>query len=415
MRISVIFETKAILPAGSPETWNLPYLNLVILGKTSLSPDALLFHLKQIENELGRDPNALRWAPRIIDLDILAWDQQVISYEGLTIPHQDLMHRPFLIGLMASLDSEWHYPAPGLAYSHLSLSEILHYHIKSDNSFIKCFLPFPQMVGIVNVTPDSFSDGGCYFNAKIAIERIQELAVQGASVIDIGAQSTRPNAQCTSSTEEWERLEPIFDFLAHEFILRPSKPYISLDSYNSEVIQRALQCYPIDWINDVQGNEDHDFLNLISKTKCKIVINHSLGIPPSKENILPFNANPIQLVYDWAQSKIERFSLYGIPKDRIIVDPGIGFGKSMFQSFSLLREVGFLKKLGCEILVGHSRKSFLNLISTQHSSERDNETIGISHYLCKQGVDYLRVHNVEAHQRSLSALATMEGLSIYES
>ncbi len=413
MRVSVIFETKAIVPVGSPETWNLPYFNLVILGKTTLSPDALLISLKKIENELGRDLNALRWAPRIIDLDILAWDQQVISYEGLTIPHQELMHRPFLIALMASLESEWRYPVPGFAYSHLSLNEILHCHIKPDNRLIKCLLPFPQMVGIVNVTPDSFSDGGCYFNAKTAIERIQELILQGASVIDIGAQSTRPNAQCTSSAEEWERLEPIFDFLAHEFISRPSKPYISLDSYNSEVIQKALQYYPIDWINDVQGNEDHDFLNLISKTKCKIVINHSLGIPPSKENILPFDVNPIQLIYDWARSKIERFSLYGISKDRIIVDPGIGFGKSMLHSFSLLRDVGCLKKLGCEILVGHSRKSFLNLISTQSSSERDHETIGISYHLCKQGVDYLRVHNIEAHQRSLSALATFEGL--YES
>ncbi len=411
MRVSVIFETKAIIPAGSPKTWNLPSFHVVILGKTSLSPDALLINLKQIENELGSDLKAHRLAPCTIDLDILAWDQQVISDEGLTIPHQDLMHRPFLIGLMASLESEWRYPVPGFAYSHLSLSEILHHHIKLDNSFIKCFLPFPQMVGIVNVTPDSFSDGRCYFNAKTAIERIKELAIKGASVIDIGAQSTRPNAQCISSEEEWERLEPIFDFLAHDFISRALKPYISLDSYDSKVIQRALQRYPIDWINDVQGNEDRNYLNFISKTKCKIVINHSLGIPPSKEKVLPFDVNPIQIIYDWAESKIERFSLYGISKERIIVDPGIGFGKSMMQSFSLLREIGCLKKLGCEILVGHSRKSFLNLIALQEASERDNETIGISYYLCKQGVDYLRVHNIEAHQRALAALATLEGLS----
>jgi 2-amino-4-hydroxy-6-hydroxymethyldihydropteridine diphosphokinase/dihydropteroate synthase len=409
MRVSVIFETTAIVPAGSPEAWNLPYLNLVVLGETDLSPAALLICLKKVESALGRDLNAPRWAPRTIDLDILAWDQRLIFDEGLTVPHQELIHRPFLMGLMASLDSEWRYPVPGHAYSHRSLIEILHRHIEN-NSLIKCFSPAPQMVGIVNVTPDSFSDGGCYFNAKTASERIQELASQGASVIDIGAQSTRPRAECLTPAEEWRRLEPVFDFLARNFALRPSKPYISLDSYNLEVIQKAFQYYPLDWVNDVQGGKDPYLLELVAEKGCKIVINHSLSIPPSSETILPFNTRPIQRIYDWAQSKIERLSLYGIPRDKIIVDPGIGFGKSMFQSFSLLREIGGLKELGCEILVGHSRKSFLKLLSTKCSSERDIETVGISHYLCKQGVDYLRVHNVEAHQRSLSAFFAIESL-----
>lgn len=413
MRVSVIFETKAILPAEATETWDLPYLNLVILGKTFLSPQGLLIKLKQIEKELGRDFNALRWSPRIIDLDILAWDQQIISQEGLTIPHQYLMHRPFLISLMALLKPDWRYPVSGFSYSHLTLSEILHCHITLDDRMIKCLLPFPQMMGIVNVTPDSFSDGGSYLNAKRAIERIQELSLQGAAVIDIGAQSTRPGALSISPTEEWQRLEPIFDFLAHDFALWPAKPYISLDSFNVEVIQKALQHYPIDWINDVRGNENPDFLKWVAETNCKIVINHSLSIPPSKKNILSFDTHPIKYIYEWAQNKIERFSAYGIQRDNIIVDPGIGFGKSTFQSLSLLREIKYLKKLCCEIIVGHSRKSFLNILTPQPTSERDLETIGISHYLLKQGVDYLRVHNIESHQRSLTASALLEGTDAF--
>src|SRR5581483_4909066 len=100
--------------------------------------------------------------------------------------------------------------------------------------------------------------------------------------------------------------------------------------------------------------------------------------------------------------KIQLFSSYGISKDRIIIDPGIGFGKSIHHSLSLLSEINHLKYLGCEILVGHSRKSFLNIISKKSSSERDMETLSVSAYLAKQGVDYLRVHNVEAHQQFFS-------------
>lgn len=409
IRVSCIFETQAICPPESPENWNLPYYNLVALCQTSLSPDDLLVILKQIERLLGRDLNGPRWSPRSIDLDILAWNHEVISMEDLTIPHQALTQRPFLMQLMAFLQPKWCYPATASIYSGLNLDAILHRHVKKDKHFLQVLAPFPHLVGIINITPDSFSDGGCYFDSKKALKRIQELISQGAAVIDIGAQSTRPLAKPISPFEEWERLESVFKYLSHHIASRPVKPFISLDSYHLEVIQRALELYPVDWINDVQGNEDEDFLNFISKTKCKIVINHSLGIPPSQKSVLPFNKNPIECVHEWAQKKIERFKVYGIEKNRIILDPGIGFGKTASQSFTLLRDIKYLKNLGCEILVGHSRKSFLDFSSTKPHSERDIETSGISHYLYRQGVDYLRVHNVELHHRSLSSLIAVEG------
>lgn len=379
------------------------------LCQTSLSPNDLLVSLKQIEKLLGRDLNAPRWSPRVIDLDILAWDHEVILKEALIIPHQALIQRPFLMQLMASLQPKWYYPATDSIYSNLCLDEILHRHVKKDNHLLQALAPFPHLVGIVNVTPDSFSDRGCYFDSQKALKRIQDLTSQGAAVIDIGAQSTRPGAKPISFFEEWERLEPIFKYLSHDLAPQLAKPFISLDSYHLEIIQRALELYPIDWINDVHGNEDEGFLNFISKTTCKIVINHSLGIPPSQQSVLPFNKNPIECIYEWSQKKIELFKVYGIEKDRIILDPGIGFGKTASQSFALLRDIKYLKKLGCEILVGHSRKSFLDFSSTKHYSERDIETSGISHHLYRQGVDYLRVHNIELHHRSLSSLVALEG------
>jgi dihydropteroate synthase/2-amino-4-hydroxy-6-hydroxymethyldihydropteridine diphosphokinase len=407
MRTSVIFETKALLPEGAPPRWDLPYLNLVVSGKTTLSPLLLLKKLKEIERELGRDQEALRWAPRVIDLDILAFDEEVFAEETLTIPHQELMNRPFLVSLMASLNANFRYPVPGLPYSHLTLGEIIHSHIQFDPGESKCFTPRTHLVGIVNVTPDSFSDGGKYLHAKQAVERIHELAAQGAAVIDIGGESTRPGAISLSIEEEWRRLQPVLDLLQHDFQARPAKPQISLDSYHPEVIERALQHYPIDWINDVSGGKDERLLQIVAKTSCKIVLNHSLTVPASKA-VLPFEKSAISSIHEWAEMKIRELEERGISRERIILDPGIGFGKSPLQSLALLREIELLQETGCEILVGHSRKSFLKFIS--HAPDRDIETVGISHSLVRKGVDYLRVHNVEAHQRSLSAASLLEGL-----
>lgn len=408
MRVSVVFETDAILPPEAPSSWNLPYLNLVVAGKCSLPPRSLLGLLKNFERELGRDPDGPRWAPRVIDLDILAWGDLVFSEEGLTVPHLELMNRPFLVHLMASLQADWRYPVCGFPYSHLTLAEILYRHIPFHAGKSKCFLPFPQLVGIVNITPDSFSDGGKYLHVEKAIQRIQELTDQGAAIIDLGAQSTRPNAPRISLEEEWNRLQPVLEFMAQDLSKRLAKPLISLDSYNSRVIQRALASYPIDWVNDVSGGRDEELLQIVAGTNCKIVLNHSLTVPASREVVLPFERRPIAYLVDWAEEKLELLNALGISKDRIILDPGIGFGKSSFQSLSLLREIDALKKTGCEILVGHSRKSFLKMVTD--AEDRDLETVGMSHVLLEKNIDYLRVHHIEAHQRSLTAAALLRGL-----
>lgn len=411
MQVSIIFETKAILPPEAPEGWNLPYLNLVVTGTPLFSPIILLKALKEIEKKLGRDLQAPRWAPRVIDLDILAWEDKIVSEETLTIPHPELMNRPFLLSLMASLRPHWRYPVQGFSYSQLTLSEILHSHVKFDLGHSKCFSPFPRLVGIVNVTPDSFSDGGCYFHAEQAMQKIQDLTAEGAAVIDIGAQSTRPKANAISAEEEWARLKPVLEMLKKDMQNQPTKAQISIDSYYPEVILKALQIYPIDFINDVKGGEeelDSRILEILADTACKLIITHSLTVPAEDKSILPFESSPLVYLNKWAEETISRCSRLGINQERIILDPGIGFGKSPFQSLSLLLGIEELKKTGCEILVGHSRKSFLKIMT--NASDRDMETIGISHYLVKKRVDYLRVHDVAAHQRSLAAFALIGGL-----
>ena len=409
MRVSCIFETKALLPPGAPDSWDLPYFNLVAVGTSTLTPHNLQKQLQAIEQELGRNFQAPRWAPRVIDLDILAWGDTVIADKTLQIPHPELMNRPFLLRLMASLGTSWRYPISGFPYSHLTLTEILT-RFSPNGEMHKCFMPFPQIMGIVNITPDSFSDGGKYLQAEKALERIQELAKDGSSIIDLGAQSTRPGATPISAEEEWQRLEPVLDLLRQTFQRCSANPKISLDTFYPEVIEKALRHFPVDWINDVEGGKNERLLQTVADSPCKIVLTHSLTVPASPSHILPFDKTPSAYLCEWAERKIHQLNALGISQERIILDPGIGFGKSPYQSLELLRNIDALKTFGCEVLVGQSRKSFLKTVTL--AADRDIETIGISHHLLKKKIDYLRVHNVDAHQRSFTALAFVEGIDV---
>jgi 2-amino-4-hydroxy-6-hydroxymethyldihydropteridine diphosphokinase/dihydropteroate synthase len=195
--------------------------------------------------------------------------------EGLKIPYPELCHRPFLMYLMATLQNDWRFPVPGMPYSHLTLNEILHTYVALTPPPLNAFAPFPQIVDIVNVTPDSFSDGDCYLGEEKIFRRIQDLSNQGAAVIDIGDQSTRPGAKLVSAEEEWKRLGPAFELLAYHFKSRAAKPQISLDSYYPEVIRKALQLYPIDWLNDVTGGENADIIRTLLNQDAR----SSLPIP----------------------------------------------------------------------------------------------------------------------------------------
>lgn len=403
----MIYETRAILPEGAPQLWNLPYLNLVLLGSTELEPEALLDGLQEVERQLGRDHAAPRWAPRTLDLDVLAWGDRLIQSKRLTVPHPELFHRPFLLPLMASLDAKWRYPASG-PHGQQSLAEMVHHGaVDLTESVLHCYAPAPQMMGIVNVTPNSFSDGGEHLDAERAMEKICQLVREGAAVVDIGAHSTARGKVPISVQEEWSRLEPLLKLLGEELALWQAKPLISLDSFYPEVIERALTLCPIDWINDVTGGRDPRFLQLLAETKCRMVLGHSLTVPPSREEIVPFDTSPIREVYRWAEEKLEECAKAGVERDRMILDPGVGFGKTPFQSLQLLREIEQLRPLGCEILVGHSRK--LNLLAPRAAAERDLQTMGMSHSLFRNGVDYLRVHDVQRHQELLAATILLEG------
>ncbi len=388
---SIVLETEALLLEGSPLEWNKPYLNMVIAGTISSDaanlPEAFLSVIQEIEISLGRDANHLKWSPRPIDIDILYWAELQRASEDLQIPHREIPNRPFLLHLLAMLGKEVS-------------------HSFEANCFLKAFALEPKIVGIVNVTPDSFSDGNLYLKPKAAVSRILELSEAGAVVIDVGAQSTRPDAQMISPNEEWNRLNAVLSQL--QVVMNNGyNLQISIDSFVPEVIGQALRFYPIAWINDVTGTMieklDKDLLKQVVSSNCKIVAMHSLSIPPSSKVCIDETVPAAQTINRWAEQTIKKYGEYGIVKERLILDPGIGFGKTAYQNLDLLRSVKSLKQLGCEVLIGHSRKSYISSFCKRQALERDLETIAISLKLNELGVDYLRVHNVEDHMRCFVA------------
>jgi dihydropteroate synthase len=250
-----------------------------------------------------------------------------------------------------------------------------------------------KFVGILNLTPDSFSDGGRFFDEKKALKQTQKLINQKVDIIDIVDESTRPGAIPLDCDEEWGRLFSILPAvikMAHK-----SDVQISLDSRHHQSVKKALDL-GIDIINDVTGFDDEDMVRLAAKSGKDIVVMHNLGVPAMKDVIIDEGLDEVREVYDWMNKKVIYLVGRGVKKENIIFDPGVGFGKSAKQSISILKNIEKFKNLDVRIFVGHSRKSFLDEIEFDKSfgeNNRDNRTRMVSADLIKKGIDYLRVHD----------------------
>ncbi|MFO7902734.1 MAG: dihydropteroate synthase [Pirellulaceae bacterium] len=251
-------------------------------------------------------------------------------------------------------------------------------------------------MGIVNVTPDSFSDGGAYISADQIMARVESLDVAGAQIVDLGAESTRPGARPLTAKEEWSRLDPVLPVLLERYRMDPLRPRFSLDTYHPEVARRGLEL-GIDIINDVSGLSSPAMLDLARASDADFVAMHHLSVPASTSMRLPRDIDPIAMVESWLLQKLETWDRSGLDLDRILFDPGVGFGKTSLQSLALIQHAARFRRHGLRVLVGHSRKSFMRTLANQNPADRDGATLGASLHLCTQGVDVIRVHNVELH------------------
>ena len=261
------------------------------------------------------------------------------------------------------------------------------------------FKKLPNLMGVLNLTPDSFSDGGKFNSKKKGIDHATNLLNSGANLIDVGGESTRPGSKAIKENLEWQRINKILKSL-----LRKKIP-ISLDTRKSEIMSKGINL-GVKLINDVSGLDfDFETLNVLKKYKVPFVIQHSQGNPENMQKN-PKYKNELLDIYDFFEKKIKLLRLNGIKHDKIILDPGIGFGKNLKHNMSLIRNISIFHSLGFPILVGNSRKRFIKEISGNNDSKlRNGGTIASSIYLMMQGVQILRIHDVNE---------TIQGLKIFK-
>lgn len=386
IRSSPVFQTPALVPPGAPDSWKLPFLNAAIELEWAGSPQELLRALKETEAQLGRGP-APTWAPRIIDLDLLACEGAVVEEAACKVPHPALPGRAFVLDPLKHL-------APLARLPSFSLNLLEQSRRIASRS--------PLWMAILNLTPDSFSDGGELANERALLERVEKLERAQVQCFDLGAESTRPGALPVGETEEWRRLEPAFSFFQERYRGRAFRPLLSVDTRHASVAARALEL-GASWVNDVSGLSDPAMLEILQGSRCGYVLMHSLSVPASREHVLSESADPVGEVLGWAQEKLEALAKAGVDLQRVIFDPGIGFGKTPAQSLALLRGISAFYSLPVRLLVGHSRKSFMSAWGPQATEERDGFSVGASLRLAERGVEVLRVHEAHLHATALQA------------
>ena len=243
----------------------------------------------------------------------------------------------------------------------------------------------PSIMGILNLTPDSFSDGGKFNNHKKAKIHIREMIKAGVNIIDVGGESTRPGSKTVLTNMEWKRIENI----VKNFKKKHKKICLSVDTRKSEIMVKAIK-HGADLINDVSGftYESHSLLNLKEYNISK-VLHHMQGTPNTMQKN-PKYRNVLLDIYDFFEKYINK-----IDNKKIVIDPGIGFGKNLKHNLSLISKISLFHSLGFPILIGTSRKRFISQISgVNDSKERIGGTIASVLFLLSQGVQVFRVHNV---------------------
>ena len=258
---------------------------------------------------------------------------------------------------------------------------------KKNNFASLDFKKIPNIMGVLNLTPDSFSDGGKFNSKKKGTQHALEMFQSGANIIDIGGESTRPGSNAVNIKLEWSRIEKIIKFISKKIPL-------SLDTRKSKVMERGIKL-GVKMINDVSGlSHDTKTIDILKKYKIPFVIQHTQGIPENMQD-QPSYKNELLDIYDFFEEKIKFLRSIGIKHSKIIIDPGIGFGKNLKHNMNLISNISIFHSLGFPILVGNSRKKFIKDISGKNDTKsRIGGTVASSIYLMSQGIQILRIHDV---------------------
>jgi len=381
LKVSYLYESPALLPPNAHPTWDRFFLNSVAkIEYPNKNPIELLKCLQNIEKKLGRTKHK-KWEPRIIDLDILLFYEKCLKTKHLTIPHPGLKKRNFVLTPLKEISPLLKIPGDKtgktILQHHRSLKTIL-----------------PTWMHIINTTPDSFSDGGTWDLKKFSAYLKNKI-----HILDIGAESTRPNATPLTPKTEWQRLKPYIELFSKTYKNQILGPSLSIDTRSPQIIKNTMvNNYKINIINDVSGLSPA-MLECIKNYSLDYILMHSLSVPASKQKTLPIDKDPVKEIKTWLKKKLNILQKHNISLDRIIFDPGIGFGKTAQQSLDILKRIEEFYCFPLRIMVGSSRKSFMESFSPKKANKRDIEGFGLSLSLIEKKVDILRVHSAPLYAR----------------
>jgi dihydropteroate synthase len=260
-------------------------------------------------------------------------------------------------------------------------------------------------MGIINVTPDSFSDGGRFYESSAAVDHGLRLVEEGADLLDVGGESTRPYSTPVPVQEELRRVVPVVQALVE----RSGVP-VSIDTSKAAVAREALAA-GAEVVNDVTAlRGDPEMLPLLLQERPGLCLMHMQGTPQNMQDD-PRYEDVVAEVYAWLEDRLRSVLEAGLEQERVALDPGIGFGKTHQHNLELLAHCGRLHALGCALLVGHSRKGFIGHVLQDRQCDRTFGTIGVALALALQGVQVLRVHDVLAVRQALMLFEASGGLA----
>ena len=257
--------------------------------------------------------------------------------------------------------------------------------------------PSPWLMGIVNATPDSFSDGGAFLEPQAAVDRALLLVGEGAQIIDVGGESTRPGAQPVRIDEELRRVIPVM-----ERLVRQSDVLVSIDTTKAHVARAALDA-GAHIVNDISGlTFDREMPHVCAAANAGVICMHIRGTPQTMQDD-PHYENVVEEVCHFLDARLTELERLGISREQLVTDPGIGFGKTAEHNLDILRNIGRFRDLGRPVCIGHSRKRFLKKLLGRPVDERLFATVGVAVAVALQGAEIIRVHDVAATRDAILA------------
>ena len=410
--ISHVYET----PPWGPIQNQPNYYNICVTAECELPPFDLLDFVKQLETRIGRE-SSTRWGPRLIDIDLLFYGDTILKTDRLIIPHKQAEGRDFVLVPLAEIAPDFVNPHNGRTVRQMlsqidtaGVMQLDHIKLSRPHHAQAPLLAWGErthIMGILNATPDSFSGDGIITTPDFidtAVAQAVQFVADGADIIDIGGESTRPGGETVDGEKERARVLPLIQ------AVRQALPHtiISIDSYRPKTAEAALAA-GANWVNDVWGLQyDPRMAEVIAHADCPIIIMHNgrnrprLNQDDGAGGYYGYYAYEDLLaeVKQELQQAAEQALAAGIPSQHIILDPGVGFGKTAPQNLELIGKMNTLKSLGYPLLLGSSRKGFIGkYLGDLPADDRVEGTAATTAVGIMQGADIVRVHDVKEMAR----------------